>query len=89
MMSRLENVYRDLHANPELSFEEQRTAGVAAGWLRECGYEVYEGMGVTGVVGVLTRGPGPVVLLRADMDALPVEETTGLPYASTVRALGP
>ena len=88
-MSRLEDVYRDLHTNPELSFAERRTAGVAAAWLRECGYEVHEGVGVTGVVGVLTRGTGPVVLLRADMDALPVEEATGLSYASTARARDP
>ncbi len=88
-MNRLEDVYRDLHANPELSFAERRTAGVAAAWLTECGYEVQEGIGVTGVVGVLTRGFGPVVLLRADMDALPVEEATGLSYTSTVRAPDP
>ncbi len=89
MVSRLEDVYRDLHAHPELSFGERRTAAVAAAWLREWGYEVQEGVGVTGVVGVLTRGPGPAVLLRADMDALPVEEATGLPYASSARALDP
>lgn len=89
LMSRLEDVYRDLHAHPELSFAERRTAGLAAAWLREWGYEVHEGIGVTGVVGVLVRGEGPVVLLRADMDALPVEEATGLPYASTSRAPDP
>jgi hippurate hydrolase len=89
LVSRLEDVYRDLHANPELSFSERRTANVAAEWLREFGYEVHEGVGVTGVVGVLTRGTGPVALLRGDMDGLPVEEATGLPYASTVRAPDP
>jgi metal-dependent amidase/aminoacylase/carboxypeptidase family protein len=89
MMSRLEDVYRDLHANPEWSFAERRTAGVAAAWLRQWGYEVQEGIGVTGVVGVLARGEGPAVLLRADMDALPVEEATGLPYASASRAPDP
>ncbi|PKH43801.1 hippurate hydrolase [Nocardioides alpinus] len=88
-MSRLEDVYRDLHAHPELSFSERRTAGLAAAWLRECGFEVHEGIGITGVVGVLARGEGPVALLRADMDGLPVEEATGLPYASTARALDP
>jgi hippurate hydrolase len=88
-MKRLEDVYRDLHANPELSFAERRTAGLAAAWLRDCGYDVQEGIGGTGVVGVMSRGEGPVVLLRADMDALPVEESTGLPYASTSRGLDP
>ncbi len=86
---RLEGVYRDLHANPELSFAEVRTASIAAAWLRDWGYEVHEGIGGTGVVGVLTRSSGPAVLLRADMDALPVEEATGLPYASTARGVDP
>jgi hippurate hydrolase len=79
----LRAVYEDLHAHPELSDAEHRTAGIAAGWLRARGYEVIEGVGGTGVVGVLRSGDGPVVLLRADMDALPVTEATGLPYAST------
>jgi hippurate hydrolase len=77
-------VYEDLHTHPELSDAEHRTAGIAADWLRTRGYEVIEGVGGTGVVGVLRTGDGPVVLLRADMDALPVTEATGLPYASTV-----
>lgn len=85
----LEDVYRDLHAHPELSFEEHRTAGIVAAWLRERGYDVQEGIGGTGVVGVLARSDGPVVLLRADMDALPVEEATGLAYASTARGVDP
>ena len=79
-------LYEDLHAHPELSFQEFRTAKVAADRLREQGWEVTEGVGGTGVVGVLENGPGPVVLLRADMDGLPVLEETGLPYAS--RATG-
>ncbi|MEU9239279.1 amidohydrolase [Streptomyces sp. NPDC048385] len=79
----LRALYEDLHAHPELSFHEERTASVAAGRLREQGWEVTEGVGGTGVVGVLANGEGPVVLLRADMDALPVREETGLPYAST------
>ncbi|MEU7576031.1 amidohydrolase [Streptomyces sp. NPDC041068] len=87
----LRELYEDLHAHPELSFQEVRTAGVVAARLREQGWEVTEGVGGTGVVGVLTSGTpsgeGPVVLLRADMDALPVEEQTGLPYASTRTAL--
>ncbi|BFO19132.1 hypothetical protein SHKM778_55200 [Streptomyces sp. KM77-8] len=79
----VENLYRDLHRHPELGLREHRTAGKAAGALRDCGYEVTEGIGGTGVIGVLTNGDGPVVMARADMDALPVRERTGLPYAST------
>ncbi len=79
----------DLHAHPELSFAEHRTAGIAAKWLHDSGYEVSEGIGGTGVAGVLTTGPGPVVLLRADMDGLPVMEDTGLPYASRARGVDP
>ncbi len=82
----LARIYRDLHAHPELAFQEKRTAGIVAGWLRELGYETATGIGRTGVVGVLRNGAGPTVLLRADMDALPVREQTGLDYAST--ALG-
>lgn len=75
-------LYRDLHANPELSFEEVRTAGVLAQRMRKLGFQVTEKVGRTGVVAVLRNGPGPTVLLRADMDGLPVVEQTGLPYAS-------
>jgi amidohydrolase len=82
----LESVYKDLHAHPELSMEETRTAGIAAERLRAAGYEVTAGIGKTGVVGLLTNGDGPEVMLRADMDALPVQEATGLPYASTATA---
>ncbi|MFE4965705.1 amidohydrolase [Streptomyces sp. NPDC056660] len=81
----LRALYEDLHAHPELSFEEERTAALVAARLREQGWEVTERVGGTGVVGVLANGAdgaGPVVLLRADMDALPVREETGLPYAS-------
>ncbi|WP_405536286.1 amidohydrolase [Streptomyces sp. NBC_00075] len=80
----LEDMYRDLHRHPELSLAEHRTAGLLAESLRKSGYETTEGVGGTGVVGVLRNGDGPTVLLRADMDALPVHEETGLPYASTV-----
>src|SRR4051812_34111194 len=83
----LEGVYKDLHAHPELSMQEQRTAGVAADRLRAAGYEVATGIGNTGVVGLLRNGEGPTVMLRADMDALPVQEATGLPYASKVTAM--
>lgn len=79
-----EELYRDLHANPELSHHEQRTARVVADRLRAAGLQVHEGVGGFGVVGVLDNGPGPRVLLRADMDAMPLREDTGLSYASTV-----
>lgn len=78
-----EPLYRDLHQHPELSHQERRTAGLTAARLRESGLTVHEGVGGTGVVGVLSNGDGPRVLLRADMDALPVTESTGLPYASS------
>ncbi|MFC9277968.1 amidohydrolase [Streptomyces collinus] len=78
----LEDLYRDLHRHPELSLREHRTAGKLAGRLRAAGFETAEGIGGTGVAGVLRCGDGPTVLLRADMDALPVREETGLPYAS-------
>ncbi|MFI2563949.1 amidohydrolase [Paenarthrobacter sp. NPDC018779] len=79
----LEELYKDLHSNPELSFQEVRTAGIVAGHLEELGLAVHRNIGKTGVVGVLNNGDGPVVMLRADMDALPVKEATGLDYAST------
>jgi amidohydrolase len=82
-----EELYRDLHAHPELSHQERRTASRVAARLQETGCEVHDGVGGTGVVGVLRNGDGPTVLLRADMDALPVREATGLPYASTVTAI--
>jgi hippurate hydrolase len=78
-----EGHYRDLHANPELSHHEERTAAAVADRLRLPGCQVHEGVGGTGVVGLLHNGEGPTVLLRADMDALPVLEATGLDYAST------
>jgi len=78
-----ENVYRTMHQHPELSNEEQHTAATAADALRKAGYEVHEKIGTTGVVGILKNGNGPTVLVRADMDALPIKEDTGLPYAST------
>ncbi|WP_417564318.1 amidohydrolase [Microbacterium sp.] len=79
-----EAFYQDLHAHPELSHRETRTAGRVADLLAEDGFAVTTGIGGTGVVGVLHRGDGPVVLVRADMDALPVREDTGAAYASTV-----
>ena len=82
----LESVYKDIHSHPELSMHENRTAGIAADRLRAAGYEVTTGIGKTGVVGLLRNGDGPTIMLRADMDALPVKEATGLPYASSVTA---
>jgi amidohydrolase len=83
----LAEVYTDLHANPELGFHETRTGVVVAAQLSASGFDVTTGVAGTGVVGLLHNGDGPVVLLRADMDGLPVEEKTGLPYASVTRAL--
>lgn len=84
LLPTLEHCYVDLHAHPELSSQEIRTAGIVAASLSRHGYRTLTGVGGTGVVGVLGNGPGPVVMLRADMDALPVREETGLDYASTV-----
>lgn len=83
--AQVDSLYRDLHRQPELSGHEQRTGETLATGLKALGFEVTTGVGRTGVVGVLKNGPGPVVLLRTDLDALPVEEKTGLEYASTVR----
>jgi amidohydrolase len=80
----LESLYKDVHEHPELSMQEERTAGIAAERLRKAGFDVTTGVGKTGVVGLLENGEGPTVMLRADMDALPVSEQTGLDYASTV-----
>jgi len=79
---KLDALYRDLHKNPELSRHESKTAARLAAQLRAIGFEVTEHVGGNGVVGVLRNGPGPTVLVRTDMDALPVKEQTGLPYAS-------
>ena len=84
-MPALMDLYRDLHAHPELSMQETRSAGLLAAEARRLGFTVTEQVGGTGVVAVLENGPGPVLMLRADMDALPVEEQTGLPFASRVR----
>src|SRR5690348_9898614 len=85
----LERLYTDIHSHPELSMQETRTSGLAAERMRAAGFEVTTGIGKTGVVGLLRNGDGPTVMLRADMDALPVEEATGVPYASKVRATDP
>ena len=80
----LEKLYLDLHQTPELSFHEEKTAAKMAERLRALGFEVTTGVAKTGVVGILRNGKGPTVMLRTDLDALPVEESTGLPYASKV-----
>lgn len=85
-MPMLMTLYRDLHANPELSMQEVRTPAKLAPEMRKLGFDVTEHVGKTGLVAVMKNGPGPVLLLRADMDALPVTEQTGLPFASKVRA---
>ncbi|MET0672003.1 MAG: amidohydrolase [Microbacterium pygmaeum] len=85
----LEAIYIDLHRHPELSFQETRTAGVIAAKLQELGIEFEEGIGKTGIAALLRNGDGPTVWLRADMDALPVPEQTGLEYASTARGTDP
>ena len=81
-----EEFYRDLHRNPELSHQEQRTAAKVVERLQPAGYDIYQGIGGTGVVAIMRNGDGPTVLMRADMDALPVREQTGLDYASEVIA---
>ena len=80
-----ESLYKELHRAPELSGHEEKTAATLAAGLKALGYEVTTGVGLTGIVGVLKNGPGPVVLLRTELDGLPVEEKTGLDYASTAR----
>ena len=86
LLPELEAIYKDLHQNPELSMHEVRTARIAADYLAAQGFEVTRAVGVTGVVDVLRNGEGPTVMLRADMDALPMKEATGLPYASIATA---
>jgi hippurate hydrolase len=84
MYPAIETFYIDLHRNPELAFQEVRTGAKLAEWAKALGYEVTTGVGKTGVVAVMKNGPGPTVMLRTELDALPVEEKTGLPFASKV-----
>ncbi|MFP5329735.1 MAG: amidohydrolase [Alphaproteobacteria bacterium] len=86
-MPQLMALYRDLHANPELSMQEVRTPAKLAAEMKKLGFTVTEKVGKTGVVAVMKNGPGPVLMIRADMDGLPVVEQTGLPFASKVRAV--
>ncbi|MBS0525565.1 MAG: amidohydrolase [Proteobacteria bacterium] len=78
----LEALYEDIHLHPELGFQEQRTAAKLAGEMKALGFEVTEGVGKTGIVALYKNGPGPTVMIRTELDALPLEEKTGLPYAS-------
>jgi len=80
----IETMYQDLHRNPELGFAEHQTAAKLAARAKSLGFEVTTGVGGTGVVAILKNGPGPTVMLRTEMDALPVQEKTGLPFASKV-----
>ncbi len=82
----LESLYRDLHEHPELAFHEQRTAATLADRLKALGFEVTTQVGGTGLVAIMRNGPGPVVMLRTELDALPIEEKTGLPFASKAKA---
>jgi metal-dependent amidase/aminoacylase/carboxypeptidase family protein len=84
-LDRLQTLYKQLHTNPELSLHEARTAARLVRALKDIGFEVTENVGGHGIVGILKNGEGPTVLVRTDMDALPVIERTGLPYASKVR----
>jgi amidohydrolase len=86
ILQEMEEIYKDFHSHPELSMQEERTAKIAADYLKKYSWEVTTGVGGTGVVGVLKNGEGSTVMLRADMDALPITEASGLPYASTVRS---
>jgi hippurate hydrolase len=84
----IEALYIDLHQHPELAFQEVETAGKLAARVKALGYEVTTGVGRTGIVAIMKNGPGPVVMLRTELDALPVEEKTGLAFASKVVSKG-
>src|SRR4029078_6613653 len=83
VLGEVEELYKDVHRHPELSMQEQRTSAIAAERLEASGLDVTTGGGKTGVVVLLENGDGPTVMLRADMDALPVQEQTDLDYSST------
>lgn len=87
MYPQLESVYKDIHANPELGFQETRTAAKLAAEMRALGFQVTEKIGKTGVVAIFKNGTGPTVMVRTELDGLPMEEKTGLPYASTAKAI--
>jgi hippurate hydrolase len=83
MYPQLDAIYKDLHAHPEIAFHEERTAARLAAEMRKIGFEVTEKVGKTGVVAIYKNGPGPMVLVRTELDGLPMDEKSGLPYAST------
>ena len=83
----IEALYKDIHSHPELGFQETRTAAKLAAEMRALGYEVTEGVGKTGIVALYRNGPGPTVMVRTELDALPMPEKTGLPYASTAKQM--
>jgi hippurate hydrolase len=87
MYPHLETIYRDIHSHPELGFEEVRTAALLAAEMRTLGFQVTEKVGKTGVVAIYRNGAGPTVMVRTELDALPMEEKSGLPYASKAKAL--
>jgi hippurate hydrolase len=78
----LDTLYKDIHSHPEVAFQETRTATLLAGEMRKLGFQVTEHVGKTGIVAIYKNGPGPTILIRTELDALPMEEKTGLPYAS-------
>jgi len=80
------DIYKDIHQHPELGFQETRTAAKLAGEMRALGFEVTESVGKTGIVAIYKNGPGPQVMVRTELDALPMQEKTGLPYASQAKA---
>lgn len=84
---RLDTLYKDIHANPELGFQEVATAAKLAKEMKAIGFTVTEGVGKTGLIAIYRNGPGPVVLVRTELDALPMEEKTGLAYASKAKAM--
>ena len=85
--SHIEALYKDIHSHPELGFQETRTAARLAEEMRALGYEVTEGVGKTGIVALYKNGAGPIVMVRTELDALPLPEKTGLAYASTAKQM--
>src|SRR3954466_11840024 len=83
----LDALYKDIHAHPEIAFQEVKTAAKLAAEMRALGFEVTEQVGITGVVAIFRNGAGPTVMVRTELDALPMEEKTGLPYASKAKAM--
>src|SRR6201996_1121663 len=79
---KLDALYKDIHAHPEIAFQEVKTAAKLAAKMRALGFEVTEKVGITGLVAIYKNGNGPTVMVRTELDALPMEEKTGLPYAS-------